>query len=743
MSYSGKFKDKNNNLHPVTSVLYGTCDTAAATAAKVVTCTDFDALMTGVTIRVKFANANTAASPTVNINSTGAKSVYRFGSTAPVDGNSWNAGEVVELVYDGTSFFMTGADDIAAKQNATDNSLETTDKTIVGAINEHEGDISTLKSGLTDLDNEVNGDAVEYPYADVITIEDAVPANVADCSVKIEPVQDLHGQSAPYVGGAGKNLLETPDLNTTHGDVSIVSNKDDAGNVLSITFTGTTSVSANNRVLKNGLVLPAGTYKVTNKLLAGTAAANKPLLVVDIPNATSIRVTPNQTADLTLSEETTLGNIYYNFGDDAGLTTNYTAQAMICSASASEPTVFAPWSNICPITGHTEASVQRDGVNLFNPLRACTISNYWNDNILTKPNANVVINADGSFTSSETGHWCIYSKFYFKKNKTYYLSTNCIKDNNPNTYLGVCDSTGKNVKLAYHGTGITLDYDLDGYYVVYYEANWTTGTFKNMVTLEQADIADYVPYAGKTYTIVFKDGQGNTVTLYGAEGNVNTGAFTVKKQIVDISTLSFQLSADNRWITTAEYGFKHVANDVVTESITDSFKAFSANDLYNDTTAIGFSINNNGNFAIRNGSTVDTPTGDLCYDLATPISLQLDPTKIQLLQGTNIIFCSTGDISVAVNGVAGAIGELTEAMTPYKQFSFDGTPDANGMIVTTCPLADYIPMTVFNPARDGWYYEFVKYTAVSSTYWLVKVFNANTESGVFGGKILAIKNTVV
>ena len=154
MSYSGKFKDKNNNLHPVTSVLYGTCDTAAATAAKVVTCSDFDALMTGVTIRVKFANANTAASPTVNINSTGAKSVYRFGSTAPVDGNSWNAGEVVELVYDGTSFFMTGADDLSVKQNVTDNSLQTTDKTVVGAINEHEGDIGSLRSGLTNYENQ-------------------------------------------------------------------------------------------------------------------------------------------------------------------------------------------------------------------------------------------------------------------------------------------------------------------------------------------------------------------------------------------------------------------------------------------------------------------------------------------------------------------------------------------------------------------------------------------------------------
>lgn len=39
---------------------------------------------------------------------------------------------------------------LATKQTASDNSLETDAKTIVGAINEHEGDIATLKSGLND-----------------------------------------------------------------------------------------------------------------------------------------------------------------------------------------------------------------------------------------------------------------------------------------------------------------------------------------------------------------------------------------------------------------------------------------------------------------------------------------------------------------------------------------------------------------------------------------------------------------
>ena len=143
MSYAASFKDKNNVEHPVTSALYGTCSTAAATAAKEVVCSNVDALTAGMTIRVVFTNANTADSPTININSKGAKNVYRFGTTTPVGDGSWEAGAVVDLFYDGTSFFMIGSQDVeairtslAAKQNSTDNNLATTSKQVVGAINE-------------------------------------------------------------------------------------------------------------------------------------------------------------------------------------------------------------------------------------------------------------------------------------------------------------------------------------------------------------------------------------------------------------------------------------------------------------------------------------------------------------------------------------------------------------------------------------------------------------------------------
>lgn len=158
MSYAGIFTDKNNTDHPVTSALYGTCDTAATTAAKVVTCADVDVLTSGMTIRVKFTNANTAASPTINVNSTGAKTVYRFGTTAPVDGDSWKAGEVVELLYDGTYFYMVSADDIggvyAALADKADNDIiaaefDSTANYVVGNYCIYQGGLYKFKANHT------------------------------------------------------------------------------------------------------------------------------------------------------------------------------------------------------------------------------------------------------------------------------------------------------------------------------------------------------------------------------------------------------------------------------------------------------------------------------------------------------------------------------------------------------------------------------------------------------------------
>ena len=107
MGYIGKV-NYNGSTYKVASTLYGTCATAAATPNKVVTLTDFNALETGVTVKVKFTYANGVASPKLNINNTGDIAIMRYGSTAPSTSaaTSWNAGSVVSFTYDGTYWQM-------------------------------------------------------------------------------------------------------------------------------------------------------------------------------------------------------------------------------------------------------------------------------------------------------------------------------------------------------------------------------------------------------------------------------------------------------------------------------------------------------------------------------------------------------------------------------------------------------------------------------------------------------------
>ncbi len=85
-------------------LFYAACSTASSTAAKVASCAGFS-LVTGAVVAVKFTNTNTASSPTLNVNSTGAKSIKKYGSTGP-DTYMWNAGAVVEFFYDGTYWVM-------------------------------------------------------------------------------------------------------------------------------------------------------------------------------------------------------------------------------------------------------------------------------------------------------------------------------------------------------------------------------------------------------------------------------------------------------------------------------------------------------------------------------------------------------------------------------------------------------------------------------------------------------------
>lgn len=93
---------------------YCTCYTDSNTADKTVSVTGF-VLETGARVTVNFSESNTAENPTLNVHNgrgyTGAKAIVYRG-TSSVSGSSdyyrWQAGDIIDFIYDGTNWVMVG-----------------------------------------------------------------------------------------------------------------------------------------------------------------------------------------------------------------------------------------------------------------------------------------------------------------------------------------------------------------------------------------------------------------------------------------------------------------------------------------------------------------------------------------------------------------------------------------------------------------------------------------------------------
>lgn len=146
--------DGSANVHH-----YGSCSTAAGTAEKAVTLAGFT-LATGARITVRFTVTNTAANPTLNVNSTGAKPIqYR---NAAISAGYLAANRVYEFVYDGAAWELVG--DINTDTNTTYGAATTTTAGLVkvgtnisvsgGTISVANG--STTKKGVVQLSSATN-----------------------------------------------------------------------------------------------------------------------------------------------------------------------------------------------------------------------------------------------------------------------------------------------------------------------------------------------------------------------------------------------------------------------------------------------------------------------------------------------------------------------------------------------------------------------------------------------------------
>jgi hypothetical protein len=89
----------------VNAIPFGVCSTAASTAAKTVDAGTF-ALNKGAMVVVQFTVTNTAASPTLNVSSTGAKAIYY--RNAAISKGYLAANRVYQFIYDGSQWELIG-----------------------------------------------------------------------------------------------------------------------------------------------------------------------------------------------------------------------------------------------------------------------------------------------------------------------------------------------------------------------------------------------------------------------------------------------------------------------------------------------------------------------------------------------------------------------------------------------------------------------------------------------------------
>ncbi|MBP5597459.1 MAG: hypothetical protein J6Y02_18950 [Pseudobutyrivibrio sp.] len=186
---------------------------------------------------------------------------------------------------------------------------------------------------------------------------------LSELKTNIDPVQDLHGYSKPWIGGAGKNLFNYDAWKT----VSI--NRGTAvfeNNGVTLTATGNdaytdfsnTSFPVDARVpITEGETITLSWQETTN-----TSG-----IVIIFPNGmTSGMVTVNNAAVKKATYTATSGITYVSFRFGVANSGDTIAYKNIQIEKGSQATSWEPYENICPITGSTSANIIRCGANLWD-----------------------------------------------------------------------------------------------------------------------------------------------------------------------------------------------------------------------------------------------------------------------------------------------------------------------------------------------------------------------------------------
>lgn len=216
---------------------------------------------------------------------------------------------------------------------------------------------------------------------DLITVNDAIEAPMKSLTVEMEASQDLNGYANPWPAGGGKNKLDATFDSGEHRTVTFTVYKHQ-GYVEHIVMNGTADGTA---ARWGGEVhLKAGSYKLSG--CTGGAIATYNQAIRSGGTSGSVIGQVNQNGDATVNIDTD-GTYYLTLIVSAGVTVDNVEIWPMLRLSTVTDSTYAPYQNVCPITGYTSASgyVDTDYTSVIN----------WNQYI-----------SNGDFSNGTTG-WTV------------------------------------------------------------------------------------------------------------------------------------------------------------------------------------------------------------------------------------------------------------------------------------------------------------------------------------------------
>ena len=521
----------------------------------------------------------------------------------------------------------------------------------------------------------------------IATIEDRTGGSLLDLQVGIEPVQNLNGYDYPWAGGGGKNKLNVTNATQTINDVTYTVNSDG-------------SVKANGTATANSVFYLNTAFEITDSqeyifsgCTGGAAATYRMEAYYRNSSNTSLGTVVNYSGDtrFKLSDKANCVkiNTFIIVVMSGATVNNVVFKPMVRLASVSDSS-FAPYANVCPITGFTEAKITRAGKNLM--------PNGDYPEVYTVYGITFTKNADGSIkavgTATANTFYILCNSYTFKPG-TYRLSGGLSSAAMISMRRG---NTGGSQIAASTGSetaNFTFTENTAVGVIIRIENGATIDfTFKPMLRLADSE-PGYEPYYSTTYPVSFS----SAGTVYGGTLDVNSGVLTVDTCAVIIDGTTVKASGINVYSPNYRaYGncpsnLLPLYNSYSTYCLSDKMETNYTNVIgggISSASTVCWYLYSNGGFyvtfpsstGVNSVATANTwfanNTPKIVYKLQTPQTYQLTQTQVSTILNQNNIWSDTGKINYLKGGYTfhdkltspvtqnDAINKINELVDDYK-----------------------------------------------------------------------------